>query len=361
LSADPDPFRIIANLTHELKTPLHSILSVASIMAAETDGPLTEEQKKQVSIIQRNGDHLLEMITDLLSYASVSSRTRKIKIEASDPSELVTRLLQEITPLAHKKQIDIEMDTSGCPGEFYTDTSLLSKIANNLIGNAIKFTPEGGKIFVSLSEGSGNSLIFSVVDSGIGMDAVSREKLFSAFYQADSSSTRQYGGVGLGLALVKYAVEELEGKIEVQSEAGQGSSFTITLPDLSGRAQVYGIVVCEQDETIRSALVMLLEKEGYRVAVSSREELSRVVAEMPADLLLFELSSADALEHSAVRVIKEEVLSGAAIPIIGMLTSSRPQDRSKAIQAGLDDIISKPFDTSELLNRIRLILDKEDE
>ncbi len=357
MSKEPDPFRIIANLTHELKTPLHSILSVANILAAETDGSLTEEQKKQVAIIQRNGDHLLELITDLLSYASATSKTRIVKVEKIQPAKIVSALVQEITPLSAKRQILIETDFCSSPEFFYSDQMLFSKIVNNLIGNAIKFTNEGGKIFVTLSEGINNSLVVSITDSGIGMDAMSKEKLFSAFYQADSSSTRQYGGVGLGLSLVKHAVEELEGSIEVQSEIGQGSSFTIILPDISERTSKYEVLLCTDDETIHHAVKALLESNGYLLTLCTRKELLSCIKDKTPSILLLDLPDFDDSQLKEVRSLKE-VLSDSPIPIIGMTASSKPRMRSLAIQGGLDDLISKPFDTNDLLSRIKLLVER---
>lgn len=362
MSIEPDPFRIIANLTHELKTPLHSILSVANILASEVDGALTDEQKKQVSIIQRNGDHLLELITDLLSYASVTSKSRKIRLEKIEPERLLRTMVQEISPIATKKGITIETDLQQAVPHFYTDLTLFNKTFSNLFSNAIKFTESGGQIYVSATEGTGSSLQINVSDTGIGMDSSSKERLFSAFYQADSSPTRTYGGVGLGLSLVHHAVQSLGGSIEVQSEPGQGSSFTVHLPDISDRVPSYKILICDSDESIRSSLQVLLEGEGYTVEVYDKKSEVDETESISADLILYALeTSADKSTPTGEESIKSlrQSLTRSETPVLALISSSNPRERSQAFQQGIDDLLSKPFDSKELLLKIRLLIEKD--
>jgi CheY-like chemotaxis protein len=351
-----DPFRIIANLTHELKTPLHSILTVASLLKSEVDGVLNEEQQKQVGIILRNGEQLLELITDLLSHASGSTQTRRLNIRKINPLEVIRKLIQDVVPLAEQKKITIISEIEQCPKEFYSDEGLFYRIASNILGNAIKFSKSDGEVIISVEKSLSRGIIIRIVDSGIGMNQTTKEKLFTAFYQEDASSTRQYGGVGLGLALVKSSIEQLGGSISVQSEPGEGSIFTIELPDISDRAVHHRILVADNDDGIQNALSMLLKKEGYEVEICSIPEMPERCLNSFPSLLLLDIGIVREAEIEVLRNAKK-LLSEAGIPVIGMTTSSHPRERSRAFSEGVSDVLSKPFETEELLARVKLLLE----
>lgn len=353
MSKELDPFRILANLTHELKTPLHSILSVAGILSSETDGTLNEEQKKQVSIIQRNGEHLLDLITELLSFASTSSNSRELKIRKIFPEKILAEIIQEIEPLAKKKSINISFDSNSCPEFIYSDSYLFNKIVNNLIGNAIKFTNHSGTISISASAKRDNSFIFHIADDGIGMDSVTKENLFSAFYQADSSSTRQYGGVGLGLSLVKNAINLLQGKIEVQSEPKSGSSFLVELPDLSDKLLAHNILLCSDDDTMKESLKLFFDIAEYILNVCNRSELSSYIKDNSPSLILLDIPDISNIDNLKGSILKTN------IPLIGICPLYTPKLRTSAIQAGFHELLPKPFKLDELLAKISLLVLRE--
>jgi CheY-like chemotaxis protein len=351
-----DPFRIIANLTHELKTPLHSILTVASLLKTEVDGGLNEEQQKQVGIILRNGEQLLELITDLLSHASSSTKTRRLNIKKINPFEGIKKLVQDVVPLAEQKKVTISSELEYCPKEFFSDEGLFYRIVSNILDNAIKFSKPEGEVYLSIEKSLSQGMIIRIVDSGIGMNQTTKEKLFTAFYQEDASSTRQYGGVGLGLALVKSSIEQLGGSILVQSELGKGTIFTIELPDISDRAVHHRILIADNDDGIRNALKMLLKKEGYEVEICSIREMSEKCLNSFPSLLLLDIGIVGEAEMVVLQSAKK-LLSEAGIPIIGMTTSSHPRERSRAFSEGVSDVLSKPFETEELIARVKLLLE----
>ena len=355
---DRDAFRLVANLTHELKTPLHSILSVAGLLAAEVDGPISSEQKKQVEIIQRNGTHLLELINSLLNYSSGSAESRAPDLERVCPSHILKSIIDELSPLALNQGISLSLNSQRVPEYIYTDLSLFRRIIVNLLGNALKFTRTGGEVIVNL-EGQtiGGGLFIEVIDTGIGMSSSTKESLFRAFYQEDGSNTREFGGVGLGLSLVKSAVEKLSGEISVESELGQGSIFRVRLPDQSAFVKIPEIHVVDEDSIARAGVTMLLREEGYNVWSGNFDQLSERLLSGVPDLLIIDVGPPS---FHGLLVLKNIItlLPDAKIPVIGMSASVDPKSRLKAFDEGVSDLIAKPFESKELIVRVKTQLER---
>jgi signal transduction histidine kinase len=224
----------LANMSHELRTPLNGILGLAELIERETLGPLGHERYAEyVKIIGSSGRHLVTVINDVLGYSKIEAGMLDLDPVAFDLSQVTSSAIDLLASSAHAKAIGLACGVAPeVPVNLVGDPERLRQILLNLIGNAIKFTDEGGvKVEVSLEAVSGDevSLRFEISDTGIGIADEAREKLFEKFTQADVSTTRKYGGTGLGLAISRQLVGLMDGEIGVDSELGQGSTFWFTV------------------------------------------------------------------------------------------------------------------------------------
>ncbi len=217
----------LSNMSHELRTPLNSVLSLSQLMLSNGIGAAGGEDKERVEIIERNGRHLLNLINDILDLSKIEAGRMDLYVSSFAAAETVDAVVEAIRPLANEKGLSISVEMSGL-GELQTDQDKLKQILLNLLSNAQKFTQKG-EIGIKARQ-DGRSAVFSVWDTGIGIPEQALSQIFDEFRQADGSTTRQYGGTGLGLAISRRLAILLGGRIDVESEVGQGSTFTLTLP-----------------------------------------------------------------------------------------------------------------------------------
>ncbi|MCS6937086.1 MAG: HAMP domain-containing histidine kinase [Candidatus Bipolaricaulota bacterium] len=216
----------LAVMSHELKTPLHAIRGYSQLLLEGVDGPLTPAQREDLQNILHSGDHLLELIENILKFSKIEAGEDRPYFEVIDLSAIAEEAIKSVSALARKKNLLIESHVE--PALLYADSTKLKQILLNLLSNAIKYT-ERGKITVS-GEIRENEYLLVVSDTGLGIPAHERERIFEPFTQLDGSSTRESQGVGLGLAIVKRYVEMHGGRVWVESELGQGSRFSVALP-----------------------------------------------------------------------------------------------------------------------------------
>jgi signal transduction histidine kinase len=219
--------QFIQNVSHELRTPLALIQGYAELLKAGEVGELSPVMRDAVSIIARRARMLGKMADDLI--AILETEKRELKREALDLAELVQRLLTDFQGAAEQAGLSLAAEIADDVPPVSGDPQHLLRVMDNLLGNALKFTPAGGQISVCLRR-DGPQVVLEVADSGIGIPPDQLERVFERFYQVDGSTTRRYGGTGLGLALVREIVEAHGGKVSVRSKVGQGSTFTVTLP-----------------------------------------------------------------------------------------------------------------------------------
>ena len=218
----------LANMSHELRTPLNAIIGFAEILRDELVGPINEDQKECVNDIRMSGQHLLEMINDILDLSKIEAGKMFLQLEKFAIVDAIDEVHAIINALALKKNIEL---TLTCPKDvtIEADRVKMKQIFYNLLSNAVKFTPEGGKVITQLKVTS-TTLQAQVIDTGIGIAEEDQMKLFAPFTQIDTSKSRRYGGTGLGLALTQRLIELHGGEIRVRSEEGKGSTFTFSMP-----------------------------------------------------------------------------------------------------------------------------------
>ena len=223
----------LANMSHELRTPLNSILGFSDVMLLELDGPLTPEMNNDLQLIQKNGQHLLHLINDVLDMAKIESGRMNLKPEWFKAHEVVDEVRSLTSTLASEKNLALFVeDDSDKDVEIYADSHRLRQVMINLVNNAIKFTEPGGKIAIRADKKRGKKVLITVKDNGLGIPEDKLEDIFNEFTQVDTSTTRKVGGTGLGLPISRRLIEMHGGRLWVESTgiSGEGSTFFVELP-----------------------------------------------------------------------------------------------------------------------------------
>ncbi len=369
----------LANMSHEIRTPMTAILGFAELLMA---GDLSlGEQASYLETIHRNGEVLLRLIDDILDLSKIESGKIDLELMDCSPRQIVVDVVALMRGRAIEKGLSLEVDYGpALPETIRTDPVRMRQILVNLVGNAVKFTEHGGvRIAVRCQRrpGVAPKMRLVVADTGIGMSADGMARLFEPFTQADTSTTRCFGGTGLGLTISKRLAKLLGGDIQAQSEPGRGSVFSLTIDPgpLEGVAMVssplkappkeVGPAKTEEDQTLRGRLLLaedcpdtrqliraVLERAGLEV---DEAENGRVACKMastsaaegrPYDLILMDIQMPDLDGYQAIRRLRRD---GWQQPIVALTAYAMAGDRQKCLNAGCDDYASKPIDRAELL------------
>ena len=368
----------LAIMSHELRTPLNSILGLSEAMQEERQGTLNEKQKRSLQTIATSGQHLLDMINDILDISKIDSGKFDVYPMVIDLEPLCISSMSFIRQQAFKKSISLNYEKEEALVKIYADPRRLKQMLINLLTNAIKFTPEGGKVSLKVTGDRDNDQVhFSVVDTGIGIASTDMKNLFQPFVQVDSSFTRQFEGTGLGLALVNKLTDLHGGSVSVESEIGNGSRFTISLPwgqeviareaeeiskIVSAKKTPEQLLADAKQTTSNQNLILLaednmlnvltlsdyLESKGYeiRVAHDGMEALELAKTILP-DLILMDMQmpGMDGLE--ATRRLRADPRF-ATVPIIALTALAMPGDRERCLEAGASEYLSKPVKLKQL-------------
>ncbi len=230
----------LANMSHELRTPMNSIIGYTQLLIDGVDGPINDDQKESMKKVERNAEHLLSLINDILDLSKIEAGKLVLELKPLSLEVVVVDTVDTISPLAEDKQQKLVVDVAGNLPQIMADADKIRQILINLLNNAIKFTPRNGIITLNADLWQGippagldpekNYLLISVKDTGIGIKKEDVDRLFGEFVQLDASASRKYGGTGLGLSITKRLVEMHDGAIWVESEYGKGSTFSFVIP-----------------------------------------------------------------------------------------------------------------------------------
>ena len=238
-AADQIKSAFLATMSHELRTPLNSIIGFSGIMLQGLAGELNPEQTKQLGMVRGSARHLLALINDVLDISKIEAGELEVRFKAFDIAGSIERMVASIKPMAEKKQLALSADLGDLPGAFISDQRRVEQMLLNLLSNAVKFTEQGSvklsaKIASGMAGEDGPVLLVRVADTGIGIQSEHLPTIFQAFQQVDTGISRQHEGTGLGLAISRRLADRLGGDIQVESEFGRGSTFTLVLPFKGG-------------------------------------------------------------------------------------------------------------------------------
>ncbi|MEG4857688.1 response regulator [Microcoleus sp. K1-B6] len=360
----------LAILSHELRTPLNAILGWSRLLRTKTFDQDTIE--KALETIERNAKSQSQLIEDILDVSRILRGKLNLNKHPIRLESAINLAIDSLQPLAEEKSIVLELTCSPNVGEVIGDFDRLQQIVWNLLSNAIKFSPQEGKVQVRLKS-VGDEAQIEIIDSGIGIAPDFLPYVFDRFRQADSSTTRSYGGLGLGLAIVRHLVEQHGGKVQAENNPGAGAKFTVALPVaqrnaiaaddgsyLHDQAEVLPtltnlqLLVVDDDDDTREFLIALLEDEGaiVRSAASVAGALAALESYWP-DLLLSDIGMPQADGYELIARVREmEVLRGGKMPAIALTAYAREEERKQALEAGFQMHLSKPVDINKLIAAI---------
>ncbi len=261
----------VATVSHELRTPLTSIRAYAETLSRDLGSTPPETELEFLRIIEQESERLTRIVDNMLELSQLESGKVRMTKDNVDVNGIVKHVGQILSPTTEKRSIDLELRLGSEPVTIFADEGMLQQLLVNLVNNAIKFTPDGGRVGVSVDDG-GSAVEIVVEDNGIGIPQSELDRIFEGFYQVDSSATRRYGGVGLGLAIVNNIVEWHDGRIWVDSKEGEGTRFTVSLPKRKAVSPACDEVVgepevCETEGRVPELIVdMIAEIMGAKTA-----------------------------------------------------------------------------------------------
>jgi CheY-like chemotaxis protein len=354
-------------------------LGLSEALQSGVYGELSEKQLASLKMIESSGRHLLSLINDILDLSKIEAGQFEIKKDICSLSEVCQSSLHLMRGMTHQKRQDVRFSISPATILIHADVRRIKQMLVNLLGNAVKFTPEGGSLGIQVvGDPHEQQVSITVWDKGIGIRKEDQQRLFRPFVQLDSSLSRQYAGTGLGLALVQRLAQLHGGEVQVESVPGEGSRFTVLLPwetppSLAALAAqgglaalnapapaVHGLsgprVLIADDNT--SQLGLMCDFLGARniqaVGVESGEELLQRVGEIKPDVLLVDIQmpGMDGLEViRRIRVSPNPQIS--RLPVLAVTALAMTGDRERCLAAGADEYISKPVRLEELAELVR--------
>jgi PAS domain S-box-containing protein len=383
----------VANMSHEIRTPMNAVLGVAYLLE---NTPLSHTQKEYVGMIRSSGQVLLGILNDVLDFSKIEAGRMELSPAPFRLRQLLDAVASVMTVNAASRGISLSINTDAeVPPVLVGDAMRLQQILINLVGNAIKFTERGGvtvrATLAAPDQGSGASVRFSVRDTGIGMAPEQQSRLFTAFSQADASTTRRFGGTGLGLAICRRLAELMGGDISVRSMQGAGSEFVVTLPFTVGDADAEvdaplwqgaaaeGWLLPEPSPLVEDEPVVVETPrlQGLRLLLVEDHPLNQVVArgmlehagasvelaengqlaldrlrERSAeyDMVLMDVQMPVMDGFEATRQIRRQLRL--TLPILAMTAGVMQSEQDQCIAVGMDDFIAKPVDVEQMLDTI---------
>ncbi|MEH2253367.1 hybrid sensor histidine kinase/response regulator [Nostoc sp.] len=375
----------LAVLSHELRTPLTSMLGWSKILRSKKlDDKATS---RALEAIERNAISQMQLIEDILDVSRIIRGQLRLNVSAVNLISVMEAALEAVRPLAEAKDIKLNTVLDTSVGSVYGDPARLQQVVWNLLTNAIKFTPKGGRVEVNLSVVCGEAqqtthkyAKIQVTDTGIGISSEFLPKVFERFRQADSTTTRSHNGLGLGLAIVRHLVELHKGTIFAQSlGTGEGATFTVKLPLLQdnrgnrGNKEATGeisspvaltplaglrVLVVDDEADTRNFLSFMFEEYGaFTTGVASVDEALAVLEQAKPDILISDIGMSEQDGYTLIRKLRSlEPEKGGRIPAIALTAYTREEDRLEALSAGFQQHLSKPIDPTKLIAMVVNVL-----
>jgi CheY-like chemotaxis protein len=349
-------------MIHEIMTPLNGVIGFSQILESMD---LKPKEKSFVSKIRQSGETLLTTINDILSLSKIEAGKIDLEYRSFDLARTIETSIEILSPKAEEKDIGLEADTRSLPDAIVGDETRVRQIILNLVGNAVKFTEKGGVTVVATYQN--DFVVIRVKDSGIGISEENQKKLFQPFSQADSSTTRKYGGTGLGLVICRKLAQLMGGSIELESREGAGSTFTLKFPAKKGETPQerpvafteqedllpLSILVAEDDEVNRLVIFEMLKGLGHEVefAKNGKEALEKAKElRLWADVILMDMRMPEMDGLEATRAIRsyERDNNLKAMPIFALTANAMEEDKNRCMESGMTNYVSKPIDISIL-------------
>jgi PAS domain S-box-containing protein len=362
----------ISTVSHELRTPMTSIKGYTDLLFMQAAGPITDGQHKFLTVIKSNADRLATLVNDLLDISRIETGRIRLDRQPNDAARIIQEVVTALSKQADEKDLTLSARIRAALPPVYADRDRLTQILTNLVDNACRYTPAGGKITVSARRVV-DKVQVDVTDTGIGISPEDQAKIFDRFYRADHPVVQETGGTGLGLAIVKSFVELHGGTLWVKSDPGKGSTFSFTMPiavfaeplppleEPPEGAQPVGhgkhILVVEDDADIANLVTQHLRETGYEVSISTRgDEVLEIARNEKPDLIALDvrLPGRDGFEVLQDLKLDPET-EDIPVVILSIVT-----DPDKAYRLGAVDYLAKPVDEQRLVSTIHSVLFSRD-
>ena len=368
----------LSRMSHEIRTPMNAIIGLDSLALHEPD--ISDTTRSYLEKIGTSAQHLLGLINDILDMSRIESGRMTLRNEEFSFPKLIEQINTIFSGQCNEKKLEYNCQIVGQLGEYYIGDSMkLRQVLINILGNAVKFTPEGGKVNLIIEKTADfdkkSAIRFTIKDTGIGMSKDYLPKIFDTFSQEDSSATTKYGSSGLGMAITKNLVETMNGKIEVDSEKGVGTTFTVTVTlmnsdkddsaadDVEIRPHELNVLVIDDDPIACDHAKLVLEKSGIAAdtVLTGKESLEMIklrhARREPYNLIIVDLHMPEMNGVEVTRKIREIVGNESAIIILTAYNWDDVAD--EAISAGVDSFIAKPLFSGALIDELKKVFKKK--
>jgi hypothetical protein len=349
----------LANMSHELRTPLNAIIGFGQLIESEDD---PANLKEYVSLIRESGEHLLEMVNDILDLSRIESQKVELHREYFNLHTMLSRSPSTVRSIAARKGIHMELNIQGDIGWLYGDEVRIKQVVYNLISNAIKFTEAGKRVGID-ARASDDWAVITVWDQGVGIPPGELERIFDPFEQVNGGRKDKPPGTGLGLAITRNLIEMHGGKLTVESREGEGSRFTLELPGrvesrkeevepeepvvaVSTQKKKGRVLVVDDDRTNLHLMKNILEKRGFKVVLlEDGSGVTRRLKQEPFDCVFMDIQMPGKDGIEALQEIRKENM---AVPVVALTAYAMKGDREKFLDYGFSSYISKPVQIQSL-------------